>query len=152
MSMGLALVWSKKTFCEVFSVDWFSSSSRWVEDECCWEGKRGTLNEPPGAAVCGTLAEVDRTPPVRRPLRREARGLGAGAVDITVQGDRWELLRGMTRIIAQKVNGEEAVIRCYGEDQFDNQDESGLSRLRLDLKEERWKLRRLSKEGGWVWS
>jgi hypothetical protein len=52
----------------------------------------------------------------------------------------------MTRIIAQKVNGEEVVIRCNGEDQFDNQDGSGLSRLWVDLKEERWKLKRLR---GW---
>jgi len=52
----------------------------------------------------------------------------------------------MTRIIAQNVNGEEVVIRCNGEDQFDNQYESGLSRLWVDLKEERWKLKRLGEE------
>jgi hypothetical protein len=39
----------------------------------CWEVKRGTLKEPAGAAVWGTLAEEERTPPVRRPARSEAR-------------------------------------------------------------------------------
>jgi hypothetical protein len=38
------------------------------------------LNDPPGAAVWGMLADVERTPPVRRPARSEARGLGADAV------------------------------------------------------------------------
>lgn len=28
---------------------------------------------PEGAAVCGTLRDAERTPPVRRPARREAR-------------------------------------------------------------------------------
>lgn len=44
-----------------------------------WEldAKRGglILNDPPGAAVWGMLDEVERTPPVRRPARSEARGL-----------------------------------------------------------------------------
>lgn len=39
----------------------------------CWEVKRGMLKEPAGAAVWGTLAEEERTPPVRRPARSEAR-------------------------------------------------------------------------------
>lgn len=46
------------------------------------------LNEPPGAAVWGMLDEVERTPPVRRPARSEARGFGAGAVAIAACDDR----------------------------------------------------------------
>jgi len=38
-----------------------------------WEGEREMLKEPPRAAVWGTLREEERTPPVRRPARREAR-------------------------------------------------------------------------------
>jgi hypothetical protein len=43
---------------------------------------RGMLKVPVGAAVCGieTGPEAERTPPVRRPERSEARGLGAAVV------------------------------------------------------------------------
>jgi len=34
------------------------------------------LKEAVGAAECGVLVEEDLTPPVRRPARREARGVG----------------------------------------------------------------------------
>lgn len=40
------------------------------------------LNVAPGAAVCGIEAEVERTPPVRRPERREALEFVGGAVDM----------------------------------------------------------------------
>lgn len=45
------------------------------------------LKEPPGAAVWGMFAEVDRTPPVRRPERSDARGFGTEAV-VIARGDR----------------------------------------------------------------
>ena len=50
------------------------------------EGKRdGMLNEAPGAAVCGAM-EAERTPPVRRPARRDARWVGAGAEAMGAEG------------------------------------------------------------------
>lgn len=45
------------------------------------------LKDPPGAAVWGMVAEVERTPPVRRPARRDARGL-VFAMVIGVDGER----------------------------------------------------------------
>ena len=49
---------------------------------------RGMLKVPAGAAVWGTFGidpEAERTPPVRKPARRDARGLGAFAVAIVVE-------------------------------------------------------------------
>ena len=49
------------------------------EDGKSVEDERGMLKEPDGAAVWGMLArglEADRTPPVLRPARREARVVG----------------------------------------------------------------------------
>jgi hypothetical protein len=43
------------------------------------------LNEAPGAAVCGAM-EAERTPPVRRPARRDARWVGAGAEAMGAEG------------------------------------------------------------------
>jgi len=60
-------------FCWGISAIWSSSSSSGKMLVLCWEGKRGMLKEPAGAAVWGTLAEEERTPPVRRPARSEAR-------------------------------------------------------------------------------
>lgn len=65
-------------------MSWSSCSLKEAE-RLCWEGKRGTLKEAAGAAVCGMDAEADRTPPVRRPERREARGFGGAVV---MAGDR----------------------------------------------------------------
>jgi hypothetical protein len=43
------------------------------------------LKDPAGAAVWGMLVEVDLTPPVRRPARRDARGVGAvGMIEINM--------------------------------------------------------------------
>jgi hypothetical protein len=43
---------------------------------------REMLKLPPGAAVWGMCDEVERTPPVRRPARREARLFWGAAVVI----------------------------------------------------------------------
>jgi hypothetical protein len=80
--MGMVLLTPltlENTGCDCISVGSSSSSGN---TEWCWEAKRGTLKDPPGAAVWGMVVDADRTPPVRRPARREARELGVGAVVI----------------------------------------------------------------------
>jgi hypothetical protein len=53
------------------------------------EAKReGMLNDAPGAAVWGIpVTGLERTPPVRRPERREARWVGAGAEVMVIRGN-----------------------------------------------------------------
>jgi hypothetical protein len=65
--------------------DGVSSGSLGKTSEMDWEAKRGTTKDPPGAAVFGVVVEAERTPPVRRPARREARGFGGGAVVIAIE-------------------------------------------------------------------
>lgn len=78
------------------------------------EAKRGRLKDAAGVGERGVVMDVERTPPVRRPLRREARLVVAIGIKGLVQVRWWYVRRNSSREDKRKEERKEEKMWMMG--------------------------------------